>query len=305
MAAADVEMPVAESSSLATLSRRQHLGQTFEAYRAELDDENALREKLIILSRSITQLSKKLIFHLHRGATSQPAQRQKNIREAEKKEREIAEVFKTIRQELSDARAGESWTSGFWKWRKSITPGLEEYIEALSFMWYLQHGGLVPLDNVQKALSDENGEPLIFVTPEDYILGMSDLTGELMRYATNGMFKMSKSSQDYPLQVSSGKELNDVNPPEALGTGDHETPLSICDFVRTVKTHFDAVNPDAIRQLSKKQEETQRSLEKIEKVCYALRLRLIEFADRPDILAQMAKRALDDADDKGQGLATE
>ncbi|AFR96253.2 hypothetical protein C343_04372 [Cryptococcus neoformans C23] len=276
MAAADVEMPVAESSSLATLSRRQHLGQTFEAYRAELDDENALREKLIILSRSITQLSKKLIFHLHRGATSQPAQRQKNIREAEKKEREIAEVFKTIRQELSDARAGESWTSGFWKWRKSITPGLEEYIEALSFMWYLQHGGLVPLDNVQKALSDENGESLIFVTPEDYILGMSDLTGELMRYATN-----------------------------ALGTGDHETPLSICDFVRTVKTHFDAVNPDAIRQLSKKQEETQRSLEKIEKVCYALRLRLIEFADRPDILAQMAKRALDDADDKGQGLATE
>lgn len=252
------------------------MGQTFEAYRAELDDENALREKLIILSRSITQLSKKLIFHLHRGATSQPAQRQKNIREAEKKEREIAEVFKTIRQELSDARAGESWTSGFWKWRKSITPGLEEYIEALSFMWYLQHGGLVPLDNVQKALSDENGESLIFVTPEDYILGMSDLTGELMRYATN-----------------------------ALGTGDHETPLSICDFVRTVKTHFDAVNPDAIRQLSKKQEETQRSLEKIEKVCYALRLRLIEFADRPDILAQMAKRALDDADDKGQGLATE
>lgn len=39
MAAADVEMPVAESSSLATLSRRQHLGQTFEAYQAELDDE--------------------------------------------------------------------------------------------------------------------------------------------------------------------------------------------------------------------------------------------------------------------------
>lgn len=37
MAAADVDMPLAESS-LAT-SRRQHLGQTFEAYRAELDDD--------------------------------------------------------------------------------------------------------------------------------------------------------------------------------------------------------------------------------------------------------------------------
>lgn len=77
---------------------------------------------------------------------------------------------------------------------------------------------------------------MIVVTPEDYILGMSDLTGELMRYATNGTFKMSKSSQDYPPRKFLGKKLNDVNPPEALGTGDHETPLSICDFVRTVKT---------------------------------------------------------------------
>jgi hypothetical protein len=34
-------------------------------------------------------------------------------------------------------------------------------------------------------------------------------------------------------------------------------------------------------------------------VCYALRLRLIEYADRPDILRQMAKRALQDARDDG------
>lgn len=33
---------------------------------------------------------------------------------------------------------------------------------------------------------------------------------------------------------------------------------------------FDAVNPDAIRQLSKKQEETQRSLEKIERGAHDL-----------------------------------
>jgi predicted translin family RNA/ssDNA-binding protein len=29
------------------------------------------------------------------------------------------------------------------------------------------------------------------VTPEDYVLGMSDLTGELMRYATNGEYEGS------------------------------------------------------------------------------------------------------------------
>ncbi|ODO09526.1 hypothetical protein I350_03129 [Cryptococcus amylolentus CBS 6273] len=269
MAAAISQLP---SSDLSHFSRKQHLAQTFEAYRAELDDENALRESLIILSRSITQLSKKLIFHLHRGATlPTPAQRQKNLEQGKGKEREIALLFEQIRDKLRKAnKRKDGWEWGFWKWRKSVTPGLEEYIEGLSFMWYLEHGSLVSLEDVQKAVSDENGQPYLVVTPEDYILGMSDLTGELMRYATN-----------------------------ALGTGDHETPLAVCDFVRTVKTHFDAINPDSLRQLSKKQDETQRSLEKIEKVCYALRLRLIEFADRPDILAQMAKRALDDVADKG------
>lgn len=29
---------------------------------------------------------------------------------------------------------------------------------------------------------------LVMVTSDDYILGMSDLTGELMRYATNGTY---------------------------------------------------------------------------------------------------------------------
>lgn len=61
----------------------------------------------------------------------------------------------------------------------------------------------------------------------------------------------------------------------ALSTGDHETPLSVCNFVRTVKTRmsspgqltavFDGIPPHVLFKLSKKQEETTRSLEKIEK----------------------------------------
>lgn len=34
-------------------------------------------------------------------------------------------------------------------------------------------------------------------------------------------------------------------------------------------------------------------------VCYALRLRLIEFGDRPEVLKQMAKRALEEAQTGG------
>ncbi|WVR08986.1 hypothetical protein IAU60_006046 [Kwoniella sp. DSM 27419] len=274
MADVDVPMPAAAggSSSHEPVSRRQHLLSTFEAYRAQLDTDNERREKLIILSRTITQLSKKLIFHLHRGATSSDSVRQKCLKDARSKEREIWVNFGKIRDELTSAgRDDREATEAFWKWNRQVSPGLEEYIEGLSFLWYLEHRSLIPLAEVQSTLSDEAGEPLVAVTPEDYILGMSDLTGELMRYATN-----------------------------ALSTGDHETPLAVCDFVRTVKAHFDGIPPHMLFKLSKKQEETTRSLEKIEKVCYALRLRLIEFADRPEILAQMAKRALEDAADREQ-----
>ena len=66
----------------------------------------------------------------------------------------------------------------------------------------------------------------MIVTPEDYVLGMSDLTGELMRYATNGTCQL----------VVAGPLLEGQLTLLALSTGDHETPLAVCDFVRVVKT---------------------------------------------------------------------
>ncbi|ORY33107.1 Translin [Naematelia encephala] len=264
----EVLMP--ESSS-APSSRREQLATTFEGYRSELDADNERRERLIILSRSTTQLSKKLIFHLHRGATLTSLEaRSKNLQEARNKVAEIKINFGKIYDEIRGGINVES----YWRWARQVSPGLEEYIEAISFLYYLEHASLIPLSEIQSELSDPTtGQPYVVVTPEDYVLGMSDLTGELMRYATN-----------------------------SLSTGDHEIPLAVCDFVRTVKTYFDGISPAMLYKLSKKQEETTRSLEKIEKVCYALRLRLVEYADRPEILRQMAKRALEDARDReGEG----
>ncbi|KAL7421286.1 hypothetical protein Q5752_004171 [Cryptotrichosporon argae] len=248
-------------------TRRAHLAKTFRAYGLELDAYNERRERLIILSRSITQLSKKLIFHLHRGATSSAAARAKNLTEGRGKEREIGATFGKIREELRGEKEGDK--GDFWRFNRNVSPGLEEYIEAVSFLHYLETGELITLAQIQDGLSHE-GEAYVVVTPEDYVLGMSDLSGELMRYATN-----------------------------CLSQGDHETPLAVCQFVRVVKTKFDGVPAHVLKKLAKKQEETTRSLEKIEKVCYALRLRLIEFGDKPEVLRQMAKRALEDAKDDG------
>jgi predicted translin family RNA/ssDNA-binding protein len=119
--------------------------------------QNERRERLIILSRSITQLSKKLIFHLHRGATSPPHIRVKTITEGKGKEREILANFGKIKDELG---RGEDAAS-FWRWARPVSPGMEEYIEATSFLYYLDTGRLIPLDEVQRNLSDPaTGEPV-------------------------------------------------------------------------------------------------------------------------------------------------
>ena len=78
--------------------------------------QNERRERLIIISRTITQLSKKLIFHLHRGATApNPGLRDQNIKEAKGKEREIATHFVKVRDELRVERA-----ESYWRWSRQV-----------------------------------------------------------------------------------------------------------------------------------------------------------------------------------------
>lgn len=81
------------------------------------DNQNERRERLIILSRSITQLSKKLIFHLHRGATALPQSRQKTIDEGVGKEKDILAAFRKIKDELGRGEDAES----FWRWARPVS----------------------------------------------------------------------------------------------------------------------------------------------------------------------------------------
>lgn len=110
--------------------------------------------------------------------------------------REIQNMFASFSHEVKGDR--------FWRYQRNVSPGLQEYIEALSFTHYLDTGRLVSYDEVQKSLSDSEGtqvgsrNPLAlllhscihqyFPLPlEDYLLGLSDLTGELMRFAISSI----------------------------------------------------------------------------------------------------------------------
>jgi predicted translin family RNA/ssDNA-binding protein len=59
-------------------------------------------------------------------------------------------------------------------------------VEAISFMHFLEHSSLISLNQVQ-ALFMEDDNIIFPIQPFRYLLGLSDLTGELMRFATNAV----------------------------------------------------------------------------------------------------------------------
>jgi hypothetical protein len=69
-----------------------------------------------------------------------------------------------------------------WRYQRQISPGIQEFMEAISFEHYLRTQKLITLEEASKNL------PAGFdLTGDDYVLGIFDLVGELMRFAITTM----------------------------------------------------------------------------------------------------------------------
>jgi len=223
---------------------RDSVLQIFDHFRDELDEHNDRRERLIKASRDITNISKKTIFLLHRIVLEDSAdERSLALRAAARgreKLREVQTMYAGLTDELKDDR--------FWRYQRQVSPGLQEYIEALSFAHYLEHNSLITYKQVQDTLCDADGIPCFPLPVSDYLLGLSDVTGELMRFAISSI-----SRRGGRLKAS-----------------------EVCAFVRNCKADFERFTP-FVRDLSKKQSVTNQSLQKIEDVTYAIVLRSSEY----------------------------
>lgn len=225
----------------------------FEGFRDDIDTYNDRRERLIKASRDITNLSKKTIFLLHRlvlesdGSLEDKQLLTDAATKGYKKLQEVQTIYATLKPEL----VGDL----FWRHERQVSPGLQEYIEALSFAYYLEHGTLIPFEEVQKSISDTDGKPYFPLTVSDYLLGLSDLTGELMRFAISGLSRK----------------------------GGRKKAMEVCAFVRSCKADFERFT-DHIRDLRKKQSVTTSSLEKIEDTVYAIAVRSSEYDLPPEML---------------------
>ncbi|XP_036402960.1 translin-associated protein X [Megalops cyprinoides] len=221
----------------------------FKTFQIELDTKHDKYERLVKLSRDITIESKRTIFLLHR-VTSVP-DAEEVLAEADLK---LDGVRLKIRQIAEELR-GED----LYQFHKAFTPGIQEYVEAVSFQHFIRHRSLISLEEINARLvflkedKAETKDPseqqrmkvLTFqVTPTDYLLGVADLTGELMRMCIS-----------------------------SVGNGDIDTPFQLSQFLRQIYDGFSYIGNTGPYEVSKKLHTLKQSLGKVEDACYTLRVR--------------------------------
>jgi len=109
---------------------------------------------------------------------------------------------------------------------------------------------LTPTDQEAQPLSAPGSTPLtVYIPPSQYVLGISDIAGELMRIAVH-----------------------------SVGVGDKEMPFVICRTLRELCTAMSTLYGIA-RDLPQKLSSLRQSVAKVEAACYAIRVRGSELPD--------------------------
>ena len=103
--------------------------------------------------------------------------------------------------------------------------------------------GVMKVDSKEPADGHADGTISVTVPPMEFMLGIADLTGELMRTA---IMSVSAGNLDYPVQI--------------------------CDFMRIIHDSFMSYGNTA-RELTRKMATLRQSLQKVENACYTLKVR--------------------------------
>ncbi|KAL9246316.1 hypothetical protein vseg_019865 [Gypsophila vaccaria] len=214
----------------------------FTKYADYLNNLNEKREKVVKASRDITMNSKKVIFQVHRIG------KQNKDAVLEKAEKDL----QAVRDQHVSRLVKELNGSDFWKLRRAYSPGVQEYVEAATFCKFCRTGTLLNLDEINATflpLGDPSIEPLQ-INILDYLLGLADLTGELMRLAIS-----------------------------RISDGEVEFAEKICGFVRDLHRHLTLLVPhmDDSYDMKQKMDTMLQSVMKIENACFSVHVRGSEY----------------------------
>lgn len=125
--------------SVGQYTENQLLSQ-FANYQVQLDSKNDKHERLVKMSRDITVASKRCIFLLHR-VLDDPSKQQNILDEARGKLDQIhSNQWSKISAEVNN--------DDQYLYAKAYRPGLEEYIEAITYYYYLKENRLITLSDL-------------------------------------------------------------------------------------------------------------------------------------------------------------
>ncbi|KAH6615444.1 Translin family-domain-containing protein [Chaetomium sp. MPI-SDFR-AT-0129] len=256
----------------------------FESLREELDQHHDRRERIVKASRDITSLSKKIIFSLQRVRKIE-SQLPNNIQsEVDSRLADISKLLASIAPEIQGINR--------YRYSRSLMC-LEELVEALTFAHYLRTQALIghaeldptiedltrkgavisedepmadagdPAGNAEKDEPPAVNVPTVTLTQDDYLYGVFDLTGEMMRFAT--------TSTALTGTMASGQTGKD---------GGDDEPRTIVQDMHELGTFFEMlpVGPGNKFQWEKKLEVTRQSVQKVERLGYD---RVIRGSERP------------------------
>ena len=143
----------------------------FEKIKKEMESYDKEREGIILKTRQIIKLSKQIIYGLHR---------KENV------DKLVQEIKKEIQTIKKIAKSPES------EYENSYKQAMQEYVEAIAFYNFSKENRLVDYDELD-------------VLPEYYLLGLCDLTGELVREAVNssirGDFSRTEKIKDFVTEL--------------------------------------------------------------------------------------------------------
>lgn len=172
---------------------------------------------------------------------------------------QIQTLFTSIVSDVTGIKA--------WRYQRQVSGGVQEFIEAISFDHYLCTQTLITHEEVIARVPAG-----ILVTEEDYLMGLFDLTGEMMRFATVAL----STGNAAPTTETENADQAKRSP------GLSSTQSGIVVDLRTMRAGFEALSVPRrhfmLRDLGKKSEVMQNSVEKVERAAYGI---LVRGSERP------------------------
>lgn len=134
-------------------------------------------------------------------------------------------------------------------------------MEAVSFQHYLETQTLITYDDAKRRIPGD-----VDLTEDDYILGIFDLVGELMRFAITAM-------------ATNGSLLGSTTESEGTELGDSNS--NILSDLRSLRTFLEAMDTTSAtssgaalgRDVEKKMEVMKTCVEKVENAVYGMIIR--------------------------------